>query len=240
MVINNKYYIYVYLDKTNEGVFPVFGTHILFRYEPFYVGKGKDKRCFISNHMHSTNKYLVNKLLKLKDNVLVIKVSINLTEQEALEGEKFLINKIGKKIDKKGTLVNIMDCGFGTNGFKHNDYTKFKISEAGKNRKVSIESRKKISDSISGEKHWAYGTKLSEKHIQKIKEANSKKRSAEHVEKIRLLKCKKVAKIDLIDGSIIKIYESVEQAKKENKVTTISKVCRGERKKSGGYGWKYI
>ncbi len=97
MGINNKYYIYVYLDKTKKGVFPVLGTHILFKYEPFYVGKGKDKRYFICGHMNSTNKYLTNKILKLKDNVLIKKVSTNLTELEALEGERFLIKKMGKR-----------------------------------------------------------------------------------------------------------------------------------------------
>ena len=52
-------------------------------------------------------------------------------------------------------------------------------------------------------------------------------------------KNKKVAQFS-IDGQFIKEYNSVEEARKETGVQHISCVCRGDRKKAGGYIWKYV
>lgn len=51
---------------------------------------------------------------------------------------------------------------------------------------------------------------------------------------------KKVAQLDL-KGNLIAIFDSVHEASQNNKdISTISKVCRGERKTAYGYKWKYI
>ncbi len=55
---------------------------------------------------------------------------------------------------------------------------------------------------------------------------------------------KKVAKINLLTGEILKIYDSVDLAVKELNCNCssdeISKVCEGLRNHCCGYKWKYI
>uniref|UniRef100_UPI004047E956 NUMOD1 domain-containing DNA-binding protein n=1 Tax=Polaribacter sp. TaxID=1920175 RepID=UPI004047E956 len=54
-------------------------------------------------------------------------------------------------------------------------------------------------------------------------------------------KRKKIIQKLSLDGDFIKEFNSVSEASKQtgcNK-TSIAKVCRGERKSSGGYLWKY-
>ena len=53
---------------------------------------------------------------------------------------------------------------------------------------------------------------------------------------------RKVAKINLQSNEIIKIYNTIALAARENNCdsSAISKVCRGLRNRCGGFGWKYI
>lgn len=51
---------------------------------------------------------------------------------------------------------------------------------------------------------------------------------------------KRVYKYD-VKGNIVSGYSSVSEASKSSGLskTSISRVCRGERNKAGGFGWKY-
>lgn len=53
---------------------------------------------------------------------------------------------------------------------------------------------------------------------------------------------KKVAKIDINTNQIIKIYDTIALAARENNCdnSAISKVCRKERNKCGGFKWEYV
>ena len=53
---------------------------------------------------------------------------------------------------------------------------------------------------------------------------------------------KKVVQQFSLEGEFIKEFKSVSEASKETRCnkTGIAKVCRGERKLSGGYYWSYI
>lgn len=53
---------------------------------------------------------------------------------------------------------------------------------------------------------------------------------------------RKVAKIDLLSNEILTTYDTVALAARENNcdASAISKVCRGTRKKCGGFTWKYL
>lgn len=53
---------------------------------------------------------------------------------------------------------------------------------------------------------------------------------------------KKVAKIDLISHEILNTYDSIALASRQNNCDSsgITKVCKGTRKKCGGFYWKYI
>lgn len=53
---------------------------------------------------------------------------------------------------------------------------------------------------------------------------------------------RKIAKIDPETKQIIKIYDTIALASRENNCdnSSISKVCKGIRNKCGGYNWKYV
>ena len=53
---------------------------------------------------------------------------------------------------------------------------------------------------------------------------------------------KKVCQIDLKTGKVIKIYNSISEARKSLNIKkdNISSVCKNKRKSCGGYGWKYF
>jgi predicted GIY-YIG superfamily endonuclease len=86
--MRNNYY--VYLHKTKEGI-------------PFYVGKGKNKRAYsYTNRSENWNDY-VN---KIGDYDIEIYKN-NLSENDALELEKNLIEKIGIN-----NLTNVLERGY--------------------------------------------------------------------------------------------------------------------------------
>lgn len=88
----NKYYVYLHLKETNG--------------EPFYVGKGKNRRAF-------NLKYRNNIWNKVKDKygIDIIILENNLTEKEALNLERILIKRIGRIDLKTGPLANLTDGG---------------------------------------------------------------------------------------------------------------------------------
>ena len=60
-------------------------------------------------------------------------------------------------------------------------------------------------------------------------------------EQRRLASAKRVAQLTL-DGKIIKIFNSLNEAGRELNISSqnIGKVCKNERKSAGGYKWKYF
>jgi hypothetical protein len=82
--------IYAYLDPRKIGLFN-YGEY-QFKYEPFYIGKGCNKRCdehlresSLKEKSFKNNK--INKLLKLGFKPIILKVSENLFEVDAFELE---------------------------------------------------------------------------------------------------------------------------------------------------------
>lgn len=161
-------YIYAYLDPRKPGEFK-FGNYI-FEFEPFYIGKGKTTTVYNRMHRHlefvknrgidlTNNQYKFNLIKQILDQNLepiIIKVEENLTEENAFNLEKLLIEIIGTRINKKGSLVNISTGGDGGDVFTNNP------------RKEEIrEIRRK---QMSGSKNHRYGIMLEETPSHKAKE----------------------------------------------------------------------
>lgn len=116
--ILDNFYIYIYLDPTKSNKY-IYNEY-KFNYEPFYVGKGKNRRCY--DIKKGRSKYFKNKINKIKRfgyEPIIIKLYDNISEKKAFELETKLINKIGRKNNSTGPLLNIIDKNRGINGYKH-------------------------------------------------------------------------------------------------------------------------
>ena len=116
----NIYYVYQYVRSD--------GT-------PYYIGKGKNRRAWTQNG-HSV--YLPPD----KDRIQIIRD--NLSESEAHEVEKDLIQKYGRKDLGTGILRNLTDGGDGASGRIY---------------KPSKETNKKVSAALKGKPTWNKGKK---------------------------------------------------------------------------------
>lgn len=152
----NDFYVYIYLDPRKPGEYIY--EDLKFDHEPFYVGKGRDKRMFDHLYDQNTyNSYKINKINRIKmskSTPIIMKIYDKLNENVAFEKEKETILKIGRL--EKGPLVNFSDGGEGQCGYKHREETKLKIGEGVKNSEKwqksikSEEHRKKLSDALMG------------------------------------------------------------------------------------------
>lgn len=142
------YYVYVYLNPLKPGEF-IFND-LKFKFEPFYVGKGKGKRMYVhyneqflktDPNIHKVN--TIKKILSEGKTPLVIKKFYNLTEEESFDIEKKLIEIIGRSDLKKGTLVNLTNGGDGCSGH---------VWQFGK--KLTEETKNKISHTIKSQGKW--------------------------------------------------------------------------------------
>lgn len=140
--MKNIFYVYEYVR--NDG-------------SPYYIGKGCGRRAFVKH-----NRGMPNDISKIRF------VKTNLLESEALELEKLLISKYGRKDLGTGILINMTDGGEGISNpspqtrekmakAKRNESkeTKEKRSLAAKNRKrepLSNETKQKISIANKGKK----------------------------------------------------------------------------------------
>lgn len=121
------------------------------------------------------------------------------------------------------------------------------VWNSGKHGIYSEETLKKFSKAFKGRKAWNSGKTniYSEETLRKISQSNTnpsketrRKMSESHKGQIAWNR-RSVSQYDL-NGNFIKSYPSIAKAKEENpKCGTISAVCRGKGKQSGGFIWKY-
>ena len=100
---------------------------------PFYIGKGKGYRCYVSGHLQKgrPNPFLKNKIHKVgTENIKIHFLHKNFTEKEAFYWENYWIKYIGRRDKGEGTLCNLTDGGEGASGYKHTDETREKMSKA--------------------------------------------------------------------------------------------------------------
>ena len=146
--------------------------------------------------------------------------------EDALDYEAFLI-------DMFDTIDNGYNTSsYGNSHYKHSEETKKKMSEAMTGEKhpmfgkhLSEETKKKMSEAKTGENHPNFGKHLSEETKKKIRENNPSK---------PVLQFSK-------DGEFIAEYISTCEAERQTGCYqgNICNCCKGKYKSCGGYIWKY-
>lgn len=189
-----KYYVYCYLDPRKSGKYKY--EEFEFNFEPFYVGKGKDKR----DNVHLKNCYnkntffkrKINKIIKCTGEIpIIIRILENLSEINAFNLEKKLIKIIGRNDLGLGTLVNMTDGGEGLTNCSEITRNKLRIP-------------------------------FSQERKDKISKAKKGKSTTDKVKKM-LLECAKVPIVHLDKNlKIIKHYDSIKEACNELNITNAS------------------
>ncbi len=199
-VKDNVYYVYAYLDPRKPGKY-VYGSDLFFEFEPFYIGKGRDKRYLVhyevaigkkkgrtdyNNHkFHSIRQIVDCELMPI-----IIKIYDNITTEEACLHEMLIINSIGRRDLGSGPLTNLTDGGEST----------INVAQETKN-KISVNKKQYYSNPNNirrGENHPTFGLRRYGKDAphygfvntqetkDKISKANKgKKRTQEQVERQR-------------------------------------------------------
>jgi len=251
--MENKHYVYIYLDTRKPGKY-IYGD-LIFDFEPFYIGKGKNNRIkqHIFNFSKITNLEKRNKIIAITKQTgkppLYFKIFENLTNDEANSLEIEIIKLIGRKDLKEGVLLNRTKGGDGGDTSKYRK--PFKLTED-QRRKISLiktgkswgkhssESKKKISESNKGKK-------FSEEHKEKLKI----KRAERKITKETRRKCSKTSKgkinikkfkIMNPDGEEFITKQGLTKFCEENNLSApnMIKVANGERKHHKGWKIKRI
>lgn len=158
-----NYYIYAYLR--------VDGT-------PYYIGKGTRDRAY---------RKACHIVPLPADKARIVIMEDNLTELGALALERFYIRWYGRKDLGTGILRNRTDGGDGLVGYVYTDDHREKLSKAGRGKKHTEETKRKIAESRLGEKHPLFKKKLSEETRRKMSEARKgRSHSPETRMKIRM------------------------------------------------------
>lgn len=198
----NEYYTYAYLRED--------GT-------PYYIGKGKNRRI----------DFPYNRRAKLPPKERRIFLKKNLTEEEAIKHEIYMIFVFGRKDLDTGILRNLTNGGDGISGCKRSENLKIKLSELNKGKKLTEEQKKKISECrkgrFKGKENPCYGRRLTEEDKIKII-----KRHYKHYSFISP------------DGILIKKYTTIREFSRQYNLerTGIAKIVSGKWKQYKG--WKFV
>ena len=131
---------------------------------PYYVGKGKGNRVKAEHRVS----------IPTEDRILYLKQ--NLTEEEAIKHEIYMISVLGRKDIGTGILRNLTDGGEGVSGRITSEETRKKLSEKAKGRPmVSFKGRKHSPETIEKIRQKKLGTKMSEESSRKKSEATKGK-----------------------------------------------------------------
>lgn len=150
------------------------------------------------------------------------------TQEELNEKEIYWISKLNSLIPNG---YNLCKGGRTSFGYHHTEETKKKISVT-----------KLINGNMKGEKNHYYNKKHSDEIRQKMKEAwvNEERHAKLREQNKNLDRTYQQKKVINVDTG--EVFDSIKEAamKYHLKETHISRVCRGKRKRTGGFRWKYF
>jgi hypothetical protein len=196
---------------------------------PYYVGIGKKKRPF-AKHAHRSH----NIDFKPKNNDQILIIHQDITNEEAKKLEIEYIAKFKRKCDG-GILINLTVGGDGRNGDKATEETKRKMSAAHKGKIIKPESISKMLETRKANGSYTptdeARKKMSETALKTGKNKGSKNPAA-----------KAILAFDK-NGNFIAEYETAREAAEALNIGTcwkhIPAVCKGKRKHTCGYVFKY-
>jgi len=172
-----QFYVYVYLDPSKPNNFSYGLYH--FDFEPFYVGKGHNKRMYEHLALYGNNHLKNNKIKKILKSISVkefkskyiILQRFDLLEICSFSLEIDMIKTIGRRNLGSGPLTNMTDGGEGTSGYKHSKENKKKISISSKGRKHSEETKRKMKNKVFSKetKKKISKSKIGNKHSEETK-----------------------------------------------------------------------
>jgi hypothetical protein len=150
--MEDNYYVYVYLNPLKKGNYK-YGPYS-FKYEPFYVGEGKNNR--FKNHINeklskNCNKHKIRTISLIKQSgkkPIIFKVFENLTKDVAQKYEISLIKLIGRKSLSKGPLTNLTDGGDGVVGSIRTHEMRKQQSEKQKGRNKYYEYTEDVGENL--------------------------------------------------------------------------------------------
>lgn len=142
--------------------------------EVFYIGIGSKKYFGRAYTKRNRNKFWRN--IVKKAGYVVDIIYKNISKEQAIAYEINLIAMYGRRDLGKGNLVNMTDGGEGITGFRWTEEMKVLASITRKGRVVSEETREKMRNRI-----WSQESRDKLSNSQK-----GKKRSLEHIEKMRI------------------------------------------------------
>ena len=183
---------------------------------------------------YKCNSYFTRAILKYGwDNIMHEVLYDDLTKEQAEEKEMNLISFYKSDDHKFGYNIQ-----HGGNSHCVSEETKHKISKAMSDRKLSDETRKKLSELHKGNNNPMFGKRLSEEHKRKISIAEIGHTTSE-ITKDKISNAKSKA-VKCIETNIV--YKSAREAEKKTgiKSSYIRVVCSGKRDTTGGYHWEYI
>lgn len=140
--MKNSCYVYCYLNTLKPGIY-VYNTligQIIFDYQPFYIGKGSNKRYldhlkFPNTDKNKLKQNIINKIILETNNYPTITfIKTRLSHKEALILEINLIESIGRRSLNNGPLTNLTNGGDGCVGFIFTEELKQRWSELAKKR----------------------------------------------------------------------------------------------------------
>jgi len=235
----NRFYVYALLDPRKPGKYK-YGEYE-FDYEPFYVGKGSGG-CYKSHSMECCLKAntpktaLIKKIKRLGLKAMFIKVEEQMYENLAFDLEVKLVALIGRKVKNEGPLCNSVPGGKLSCFDSPTVSTKLSILRKG--RKLSVETRKKISMTKRGQA-------FSMTHRKMLRKAWDKRRklgvSVETREKMRMSSKGKIniGKFKLISpsGEVFITNNGLSVFCEEHALTraNVHKVISGKRKHHKGW-----